>query len=173
MLQPLLFHGVIGTVVNNIPTIGHGLGWHRATDIEIVGMQRRFLFLMHDTCNDNRYRFSTYLCHRLRCATRGMRPVKSLVDFTRNQPMPFTLREMGHQLLGNRNLRFRFFCERYANCIANTVGQQGSYAHSTLDTSVFTLTCFCYAQMQRIAHGFLQHAFYQQSHSLHHDHRIR
>ena len=56
--------------------------------------------------------------------------------------------------------------------IANTLGQQGADAYSTLDASVFAFASLCHAKMQRIMHVFLVHGGHKQTNRFHHDHRV-
>ena len=72
----------------------------------------------------------------------------------------------------HRYLSLRFLGQRHAYGVANAVGQQGTNAYRTLDTSVLTLTGFCHAKVQRIVHILLIHLFDKQSHRPHHDHCV-
>ena len=83
-----------------------------------------------------------------------------------------TLRDEVNQLSGNRNLAFGLLGERHANGITNTLGEQCSDAHSTLDASVLALASLGHAEMQRVVHVFAVHRLDKQPHRLYHHHRI-
>ena len=66
----------------------------------------------------------------------------------------------------------RFLRQADTDGVAAAFGEQGSDAHGTLDTSVFTLACLGHSEMQRVVHILFVHGLDQETHRLHHDHRI-
>ena len=61
--------------------------------------------------------------------------------------MTSALNNVGGQLIGHRNFCLGGLTQRYANRIANAVGQECTYAGSTLDATVLALAGFRHAQV--------------------------
>ena len=66
---------------------------------------------------------------------------------TGNKRMTGALHNVGGQLIGHRNFCLGGLTQRYANRIANAVGQECTYAGSTLDAAVLALAGFRHAQV--------------------------
>ena len=66
---------------------------------------------------------------------------------TGNKRMAGALHNVGGQLIGHRNFCLGGLTQRYANRIANAVGQECTYAGSTLDATVLALAGFGHAQV--------------------------
>ena len=142
--------------------------------INIVRSKLRIHFGLpvHTVGNDHRHVFTSYIADSPRLTAFGRQIVKSRRFQSGNIRMIPPQQDIVHQLTGNRNFRFGSFAQRYPYSIPQSVGQQRTNAESGLDTSVLTVSGFCYSEMQRESHPFFLHHSYQQTNGFHHDNRI-
>ena len=87
--------------------------------------------------------------------------------------MVLAARHIVYQLAGHRYLGLGSLAQRYADGVAQSVGQQGTDAQGRLDASVLAIACLGHAQVQGEVHAFLFHDSHQQADRPHHDDRVR
>ena len=70
------------------------------------------------------------------------------------------------------NLLLRIFSERHSDCIAYAMRKNRTYAYGTFDASIFAISGFRHAQVERVVHILLRHLTVKKKHRLNHDHYI-
>ena len=86
--------------------------------------------------------------------------------------MSLLLADEIYQVSSHRNLCSRLLAEAYTKGIADTVSQQGTDTHGTLDSSILAFACFGYAEVEWVVHAFLLHFFYQEAHRADHHYGV-
>ena len=116
--------------------------------IHIIGQRRTKMRIAVETRGDNNGRMrATDIAHSDRGAPIRRNVVEAGKGATGNKRMAGALHNVGGQLIGHRNFCLGGLTQRYANRIANAVGQECTYAGSALDAAVLALAGFRHAQV--------------------------
>ena len=168
--------GLVDIIIYDVALARHKLLRLLSTNIYIVGfgiliVANRALAI--DTVADDYGNLiSANIAYSLSLSAHRTEPVELGASLARNQQLPLLLSDIIHQMAGYRNLCGRFLAQTYTHGIADTIGQKGTDAHSTLDSSVLAFTSLSNAQMQRIAHAFFLHLADQEAHRANHHYGI-
>ena len=98
-----------------------------------------------------------------------MQIVKLRCRRARDKIVAGTADNVRSKLIGHRDLALGLFTERYAQGVADTVGQESTDAGSALYASIFALTGFGDAEVQGIVHPLGLHGVAKQAHRTDHD----
>ena len=141
----------------------HVVGEHVAKGRVLVGAER----------HHHGHLAAAHVEHGLRRSAFGVFVAKVGCCLGWNGVVTGALHHIRGQFVGHRNFRLGSLAQAHPQRVAYAVGQQGAYAHGTLDASVFTLAGLRHAQVQREAHALAFHHLAEQTHGAHHHLRVR
>ena len=167
---------LVNIVIYDVALTWHKLLRHLATYIDII--RRSILVLTNgalavDSVADNhRNVVAADIAYSHGFAAGRAQPVEARTSCGRNHKMSLFLADVIHQMTSHRNLCSRLLAEAYTDCIADTVSQQGTDAHCTLDSAILSFASFGYAEVEWVVHAFLLHFFYQEAHGADHHYGV-
>ena len=150
---------LVGQLLPCIDVIGHHLRW------------LRFLhtFLQEAVGNNHGCVLTTDIQYSLRRTTLRTEIVEFIGRNTRDEHMAFPLHDIVAKSNGHRDFRLGSLTQRNTDSVAIAVAQQGTDAHSRLDTSVFPFASLSHAQVKWKLHPLFLHLIYQQANGANHN----
>ena len=167
---------LVNIVIYDVALTRHKLLRHLTAYIDII--RRSILVLTNgalavDSVADNHWNVVAADIAYSHCFAAGrVQPVEARTSCGRDEQLTLLLADVIHQVASHRNLCSRLLAEAYTDCIADTISQQGTDTHCTLDSSILTFASFGYAEVEWVVHAFLLHFFYQEAHGADHHYGV-